>query len=143
MLISTTHEINGHRVLRHIGMIHAITLRDCIGDEGRGVRSALQSDQKPARDPFRYFELADNARKAAVIRLEAEASILGANAVIGMRFGASAITDEFTEVYAYGTAVIVEATYRERASASVPAPIVEKYELQRPLGPPIEEKMRA
>ena len=143
MLISTTHEINGHRVLRHIGMIHAITLRDCIGDEGRGVRSALQSDRKPDKDPFRYFELADNARKAAIIRLEAEASLLGANAVIGMRFGSSAITDEFTEVYAYGTAVIVDGTYRERASASVPAPKLDQYELQRPLGPPIAEKIRA
>ena len=48
------------------------------------------------------------ARDDALDRLKAEASKLGANAVIDVRFDSSDIAQSMTEIVAYGTAVIIE-----------------------------------
>lgn len=55
-----------------------------------------------------YTELLEEARKEAIQRMENQASRLGANAIINVRFATSAITAGAAEVYAYGTAVKAE-----------------------------------
>ena len=55
-----------------------------------------------------YTELLIEARRQALERMIAQAEQLGANAVVNVRFTTSAITQGAAELYAYGTAVVVE-----------------------------------
>jgi uncharacterized protein YbjQ (UPF0145 family) len=55
-----------------------------------------------------YTELLEDARRHAIDRMVENARLLGANAIVAMRFDSSEMGDTLTEVVAYGTAVIVE-----------------------------------
>lgn len=52
-----------------------------------------------------YAELLKTAREEAIAEMVREAEALGANAVIGIRFGTSNVTTGAAEIIAYGTAV--------------------------------------
>jgi uncharacterized protein YbjQ (UPF0145 family) len=56
-----------------------------------------------------YTELLEQTRRHAIDRMVDEAVRMGANAIIMMRFDSSAIAG-YTEIVAYGTAVVVMAT---------------------------------
>ena len=55
-----------------------------------------------------YTELLEDSRRHAVDRMIENARLLGANAVVAMRFDSSEIGQQLTEVVAYGTAVIAK-----------------------------------
>ena len=55
-----------------------------------------------------YTELCEQARDDAFRDMIEHASTLGANAVIGVRYDATEISQGITEVLCYGTAVLVE-----------------------------------
>ena len=52
-----------------------------------------------------YTEMLNEARQIAVKRMVDEAKELGADAVIGVRYGSSQVMSGAAEVIAYGTAV--------------------------------------
>lgn len=52
-----------------------------------------------------YAELVRSAREEAIEEMVREAEVLGANAVIGVRFGTSSVSSGAAEIIAYGTAV--------------------------------------
>lgn len=52
-----------------------------------------------------YTEMLNEARQIATKRMVDEATALGADAVIGFRYGSSAVMQNAAEVIAYGTAV--------------------------------------
>ena len=52
-----------------------------------------------------YTEMLNEARQIAVKRMEDEAKALGADAVIGVKYGSSQVMQGAAEVIAYGTAV--------------------------------------
>ncbi len=52
-----------------------------------------------------YTEMIAEARAIATRRMTEEATAMGADAVVGIRYGSSAIMDGAAEVLAYGTAV--------------------------------------
>ncbi len=52
-----------------------------------------------------YTEMLNEARQLATKRMVDEAEALGADAVIGIRFGSSSVMQGAAEVVAYGTAV--------------------------------------
>ena len=54
-----------------------------------------------------YTELLEDSRRHAVDRLIENARLLGATAVVAMRFDSSEIGQQLTEIVAYGTAVVV------------------------------------
>jgi uncharacterized protein YbjQ (UPF0145 family) len=55
-----------------------------------------------------YTQLLEEARRHAVDRMVANATVLGANAVVMMRFDSSEIGQTMSEIVAYGTAVVLE-----------------------------------
>jgi len=55
-----------------------------------------------------YTSLLEDARKQAIDRLVMNATTMGANAIVMMRFDSSEIGQTMSEVVAYGTAVIIE-----------------------------------
>jgi uncharacterized protein YbjQ (UPF0145 family) len=52
-------------------------------------------------------KLLEDSRRHAIDRMIDNARLLGANAVIAMRFDSSEISQQLTEIVAYGTAVVV------------------------------------
>ena len=55
-----------------------------------------------------YTELLEESRKEAIERMQEQARQLGANAILNIRFSTSAITAGAAEIFAYGSAVVVE-----------------------------------
>jgi uncharacterized protein YbjQ (UPF0145 family) len=55
-----------------------------------------------------YVELCENAREEAYQLLIQHARVMGATAIINMRYDANEVMQGITEVLAYGTAVVVE-----------------------------------
>ena len=104
MLVSTTNDIPGHRIVSHIGIVRGITVRSrsVVGNFVGGIQSIFGGKIGI------YVELAETARQEAFVHMTDHAAAEGANAVIGMRYDATEIMDGITEVLAYGTAVRVE-----------------------------------
>ena len=54
-----------------------------------------------------YTQLLEDTRRQALDRMIQNATLMGANAVLSMRFDSSEIGKSMSEIVAYGTAVIV------------------------------------
>ncbi|WP_421738641.1 YbjQ family protein [Caulobacter sp.] len=104
MLVATTNDLPGYRVVSHIGLVRGITVRSrsVIGNIGGSIQSIFGGNLSI------YTSLAETARKEAYDLLVQHAQELGADAVIAMRYDANEIMEGITEVLAYGTAVKVE-----------------------------------
>ncbi len=104
MLVSTTNDIPGHRIVRHIGIVRGITVRSrsALGNLAGGIQSLFGGKLTM------FVSLAETARQEAYDHLVQHAAESGANAVIAMRYDANEIMEGITEVLAYGTAVVVE-----------------------------------
>jgi uncharacterized protein YbjQ (UPF0145 family) len=104
MIIVTTNDLPGHKIVRVVGLVRGITVRsrNIIANIGGGLQSLLGGNVTI------YTDLAEQARKEAYDQLVQHAVEMGANAVIAMRYDANEIMDGITEVLAYGTAVWVE-----------------------------------
>jgi uncharacterized protein YbjQ (UPF0145 family) len=104
MLVATTNDLPGHRIVRHIGMVRGVTVRsrNVISDAIGGVQSMIGGRVGA------YVKLAEAARQEAYDELVAHARDMGANAILAMRYDANEIMPGVTEVLAYGTAVVVE-----------------------------------
>jgi uncharacterized protein YbjQ (UPF0145 family) len=55
-----------------------------------------------------YTELLEESRQEAMQRMIAKAQQLGANAIVGIRFSTSNIAQGASELFVYGTAVVVQ-----------------------------------
>ena len=103
MIVATTNDIAGHRILRHLGVCRGITVRSrsALGNIGAGFQAMFGGNLSI------YTELAERARQEAFDLMVEHARDAGANAVVCMRYDANEISDGITEVLAYGTAVVV------------------------------------
>lgn len=104
MLIVTTNDVPGHRVVKTLGLVRGITVRsrNALSDVVGGLQSMLGGRVGA------YVKLAEASREEAYDELVRHAQGMGANAVIAMRYEANEIMEGVTEVLAYGTAVVVE-----------------------------------
>ena len=104
MLVSTTNEIVGYRVVRHLGVVRGVTVRSrsVVGNFFGGLQSLLGGKLSI------YVSLAEAAREEAFQHMCEHAQRGGANAVLAMRYESNEIMAGITEVLAYGTAVVVE-----------------------------------
>jgi len=55
-----------------------------------------------------YTSLLEDTRRQALDRLVKNATLMGGNAVLSMRFDSSEMATTMTEIVAYGTAVVIE-----------------------------------
>ena len=104
MLVVTTNDLPGYRVVKHLGLARGLTVRSrsVVGNIGAGFQTFFGGNITI------YQKLCEQTRQEAYDLLVAEAHRMGANAVIGMRYDANEIAAAVTEVLAYGTAVVVE-----------------------------------
>ena len=104
MIVSTTNEIAGYRVVQHLGLVRGITVRSrsVVGNFFGGIQSIFGGRLSV------YAHLAEVSRQEAFDHMCQHAAEGGANAVLAMRYDATEIMPGITEVLAYGTAVLVE-----------------------------------
>lgn len=104
MLVATTNDLAGYRVVRTLGLVRGITVRSrsIFGTIGGALQSIVGGNISL------FTTLAEKTRGEALDLMIAHAEQMGANAVIAMRYDANEITDGITEMLAYGTAVVVE-----------------------------------
>jgi uncharacterized protein YbjQ (UPF0145 family) len=104
MIVVTTNDLPGYRVVRVIGIVRGITVRSrsIIGSIGGALQSLVGGNITL------FTSLAETARQEALDLMVKHAEEQGANAVIAMRYDGNEITDGITEMLAYGTAVVVE-----------------------------------
>ena len=104
MIISTTNFIAGYRVVETKGHCFGVVVRSrgLAGNVAAGLRSIVGGEIKE------YTELLEDARRHAIDRMVANATEMGANAVLSMRFDSSEMGNVMTEIVAYGSAVVIE-----------------------------------
>jgi uncharacterized protein YbjQ (UPF0145 family) len=104
MIVVNTEMIPGRKTVETKGLVQGNTIR--AKHLGRDVAAGLKN--LVGGELSGYTELLTEARRQALERMIAQAEQLGANAVVNVRFTTSAITQGAAELYAYGTAVVVE-----------------------------------
>jgi uncharacterized protein YbjQ (UPF0145 family) len=104
MLLSTTDEIFGKKIIKHLGLVKGNTIR--ARHLGRDIVAGLRNIV--GGEVVEYTKLLAEAREQALDRMTQEAGKLGANAVVGLRFSTAEIMQHAAEILAYGTAVVVE-----------------------------------
>ena len=104
MLVVTTNDLPGYRVVRNLGMVKGLTVRSrsVVGNLGAAIQIFFGGNITV------YTKLAEQTRQEALDMLVEHAQGMGANAVLAMRYDANEIAAAVTEVLAYGTAVVVE-----------------------------------
>ena len=100
MLLTTTDNITG-KELEMLGLVKGSTIQtvNAIRDIGAGLKTLVGGELT------RYNEMMNDARALATKRMVEEAEVLGADAIVGVRYSSSSIMQSAAEVMAYGTAV--------------------------------------
>ena len=104
MIVATTPFIAGQRVAETKGQVYGLVVRSrgLGGNIAASLRSLVGGEIKE------YTQLLEDTRRQAIDRMVANATLMGADAVISMRFDSSELGQTMTEIVAYGTAVVTE-----------------------------------
>jgi uncharacterized protein YbjQ (UPF0145 family) len=104
MIVVTTENVAGHRTVESIGQVFGVVVRSrgIGGNVMASLRSIAGGEIKE------YTALVEDTRRHAIDRLVANARLMGADAVVMMRFDSGEIGQAMNEVVAYGTAVRLE-----------------------------------
>lgn len=103
MIVTTTENIPGQRVLEVKGQVFGVVVRS--RGLGGNIMASLRS--LAGGEITEYTQLLEEARRHAVDRLVQNATAMGANAVVMMRYDSSEIGQTMSEIVAYGTAVVI------------------------------------
>ena len=101
--VTTGLGLAGAIIERDLGLTFGVVVRSMGFAKSFGAGfTALRQGEVP-----QYTQLLEDTRRHAIDRMIDNALLLGANAIVAMRFDSSEINQQLTEVVAYGTAVIV------------------------------------
>lgn len=103
-MTTTAFTLEGFKVSTTLGVVRGITVRSrsVIGTIGASLQTIVGGNISL------FTELCEKARAEAFQQMLQHAEVLGANAVIGIRYDANEVMQGVTEVLCYGTAVVVE-----------------------------------
>jgi uncharacterized protein YbjQ (UPF0145 family) len=104
MIVVTTENVPGHQVKQVKGQVFGVVVRSrgIGGNVMAGLRSLVGGEI------HEYTQMLEEARRHALDRLVANATAMGANAVVMMRFDSAEIGQTMSEIVAYGTAVVLD-----------------------------------
>jgi uncharacterized protein YbjQ (UPF0145 family) len=102
MLVTTTFELSGWEIQRVCGEVFGLTVRsrNVFSQMGAGFKSMFGGELQGMTK-----NLTDSRNEAMTRMLEA-ARAKGGNAVVGFRFDTSELGETWSEICAYGTAVV-------------------------------------
>ena len=104
MELSTTHCIEGKRIVKQLGLVRGNTIR--ARHIGKDITALLKN--VVGGEISDYTKMMAESREEALDRMIAEAKSKGANAIVGVKFATSEIMQHASEILVYGTAVVVE-----------------------------------
>ena len=104
MQISNLESIPGTKIIKHLGMVQGNTVR--AKHVGRDILAGLKNIV--GGELHAYTELLTESRQQSTDRMIAQATAMGANAVLNVRFSTSSVSAGASEIYVYGTAVVVQ-----------------------------------
>jgi len=101
--VTTAFVLPGMEVERNLGVAFGLVVRSM------GLAKSVGASFKALRqgEVSQYTELLEDSRRHAIDRMIDNARLLGANAIVAMRFDSSEIGQQLTEIVAYGSAVVV------------------------------------
>ena len=104
LILTNIESVPGKTIVNHLGLVQSSSVRaKHIGrDIAAGFKNMVGGELKG------YTELLQEARQEATQRMVNDASRLGANAVVNIRFATSSLAQGAAELFVYGTAVRVE-----------------------------------
>ena len=104
MIITNIETIPGKTIIKHLGMVQGNTVR--AKHAGRDIMAGLKNIV--GGELKGYTELLTDSREEAVERMKQQAEVIGANAILNVRFSTSSVAAGASELFAYGTAVILD-----------------------------------
>ena len=104
MFVSNMEIIPQKNITKHLGLVQGSTVR--AKNVGRDILAGFKNIL--GGELVAYTELMAEARKEATDRMIQQAESIGANGVVNVRFSTSSIAQGAAEMFAYGTAVILE-----------------------------------
>ena len=104
MIVVTSSEVSGRRVIRTLGLVRGNTIR--ARHIGKDILAGLRN--LVGGEISEYTKMLAESREQALDRMTEEAQSLGANAVLDVRFMTSMVMQGAAELLAYGTAVVLE-----------------------------------
>lgn len=104
IILTNIDSVPGKKIVEHYGLVSGSIVRakDVGTDLMANLKNLVGGELKG------YTKLLEEARFHAIDRMTEQANALGANAVINIRFATSSVAQGAAELYAYGTAVLVE-----------------------------------
>jgi uncharacterized protein YbjQ (UPF0145 family) len=104
MIVTNIETVPGKAIVKHLGLVSGNTVRSKHAgrDLMAGLKNIFGGELKG------YTELLTESRQEAVQRMIDQATAVGANAIVNVRFSTSSVAAGAAELYAYGTAVVVE-----------------------------------
>jgi len=102
--MTTAPTLPGLTIRDNLGVIYGLVVRS-MGWAG-GVAAGFKALRRG--EITQYTQLLEDSRRHAIDRMIDNARLLGADAIVAVRFDSSEIGQQFTEIVAYGTAVTVE-----------------------------------
>jgi uncharacterized protein YbjQ (UPF0145 family) len=104
MIIATSENIAGHKIVKTFGLVRGNTVR--ARHVGKDILAGLRTIV--GGEIHEYAKLIAESREQTLDRMAAEAEAMGANAIIAARFTTSVILNGTAELLAVGTAVRIE-----------------------------------
>ena len=101
MILATTDLVPGRTVIETLGLVRGNSVRSA--HIGHDVMAKLKNIV--GGEVREYTKLLAESREQAIDRMIDEARARGANAIVGLRFASSDISDDSAEILVYGTAV--------------------------------------
>ena len=104
MILTNTETVPGKTIVEHFGLVSGSTVRaKHVGkDILAGLKNIVGGELKG------YTELLHESRQQSTDRMIEQATQLGANAIVNVRYATSSVAQGAAELYVYGTAVHVE-----------------------------------
>ena len=102
MIISTANDLPGYQIDTVLGEVFGLTVRSRnLGSQiGAGLKSLIGGELRG------MTTMLAQGREQAIERLVEETTRRGGNAIVAMRFDTSELGATWTEICAYGTAVV-------------------------------------
>lgn len=104
MLLSTTDNIVGKKIVKQLGLAKGNTIR--ARHIGRDILAILR--HIVGGEITDYTKMMAETREQAIDRMIEDAEKMGANAIVRVSFSTQMIMGGASEILAYGTAVVVE-----------------------------------
>ena len=104
MIITTLEYVPGKTITKHLGLAQGSTVRakHAGKDIMAGIKNVFGGELKA------YTELLQESREEAIERMKQQAQTTGANAILNVRFSTSSISQGASEIFTYGTAVVLD-----------------------------------